>query len=271
MNTSVFLLALSFLPFFEARNQAANFIIAPPAEGVEAKAEKPDMTGYTICPACVGKRELLLEEPDFGQHDGRLLGGSKKKRKKCPLCKGEGRFASFMDPADIALQIARDHETFVAEHRGKGELSVGEAFVPHDAYESLDRNKKKMIEEAFGKACTKCNWSGIEACKKCSGRGVLPCPEDDCKNGFLVTKTTTEKTRRRSGGLSGNNGYNRNSGFRSSSGSRTKTIKETKTTVLVCPTCEGAKFVLCPECNGRKAHPCKKCNGLGIKKKGGGF
>ena len=66
-------------------------------------------------------------------------------------------------------------------------------------------------------------------------------------------------------------GYNRNSGFRSSSGSRTKTIKETKTTVLVCPTCEGAKFVLCPECNGRKAHPCKKCNGLGIKKKGGGF
>ena len=100
---------------------------------------------------------------------------------------------------------------------------------------------------------------------------MLPCPEDDCKNGFLVTKTTTEKTRRRSGGLSGNNGYNRNSGFRSSSGSRTKTIKETKTTVLVCPTCEGAKFVLCPECNGRKAHPCKKCNGLGIKKKGGGF
>ena len=172
MNTSVFLLALSFLPFFEARNQAANFIIAPPAEGVEAKAEKPDMTGYTICPACVGKRELLLEEPDFGQHDGRLLGGSKKKRKKCPLCKGEGRFASFMDPADITLQIARDHDTFVAEHRGKGELSVGEAFVPHDAYESLDRNKKKMIEEAFGKACTKCNWSGIEACKKCSGRGV---------------------------------------------------------------------------------------------------
>ena len=269
MNTPVLILALSFLPFFEAQNQAANYIIEPPAEGAEARPEKPDMTGYTTCPSCNGRKELLLEEPDFGQNEGRL-GGARKTKRKCPLCRGEGRFASFMDPSDIVLQIARDHDAFVAEHRGKGEISVGEAFVPNAAYDTLDKNRKKLIEEAFGKPCTKCNWSGIEACRKCSGKGVQPCPEHDCRNGFLVTKTTTEKTRRSSGGTS-NGGYNRNSGYRSSSGSRSKTIKETKTTVLLCPTCNGGKFILCPDCNGRKAHPCKKCNGTGTKKKGGGL
>lgn len=268
MNVTVLILAISFLPFFEARNQAANFIIHPPEEGVTVKPEKPDLTGFTICPACEGKKSLLLEEPDFGQNGGRL-GGAKKTKKTCPLCDGQGKFPSFMDPADVTIQIAQDHEKFVAEHRGKGEISVGEAFVPNEDFDNLGKDKKKLVEEAFGKACAKCHWSGIEACKKCSGKGYLPCTEDDCKGGFLVTKTTTEKTRRSSGGMN-NNSYNRNSGFRNSSGSRSRTVKETKTTVLLCPTCKGGKFILCPECNGRKAQPCKKCKGLGIKQKGMG-
>ena len=66
MNTFA-LIALSFLPYFEARNQIANFVIKPPPDGVTVKSEKPDLVVRGKCPACEGRGELVLEAPDFGQ------------------------------------------------------------------------------------------------------------------------------------------------------------------------------------------------------------
>lgn len=263
MNTLA-LFALSFLPYFEARNQIANFVIDPPPPGQEVRAEKPELVVRSACPACAGKGELVLEEPDFGQAKGRL-GGGKKTRKKCPICRGAGKNESFMTPSDLTVQVARDREQFRANHQGKGEIAVGEAFVPNATYERVDKKKLKLVEDAYGKPCNKCNWTGIEACKKCGGRGLLPCPESDCKGGFLVTKTTTERTRTSSGG----NSFSGGRGGMRGSGSRRSSVKETKVTVQECPTCGGSKYVVCPECGGRKAHPCKRCNGLGTKQKAG--
>ncbi len=256
------LLAVSFLSYFEDRNKVANFVVTPPEAGQEVKPEKPELRIWATCPACEGEGELRLEEPNFGQANGRL-GGPKKIRKKCSLCRGRGRFESFMAPADLKMQVARDREEFAARHQAKGELPVGEAFIPNEIHKTLDKKTLKLVETAYGKPCKTCLWTGISACKNCHGSGMESCSEEDCKGGFLVTKTTTEKTYTRSS--SKGNSCNK----RGSSGSRRTSTKETKVTVQVCPTCGGAKQVVCPECGGRRAHLCKKCNGLGIKRKSG--
>ena len=88
MNLSLAIVAVSFLPFFEARNQVANFVFDPPPEGKTVKPVLPNLTVTETCPGCDGKGELVLEEPDYGQAKGRI-GPAKKTRKQCPLCKGK--------------------------------------------------------------------------------------------------------------------------------------------------------------------------------------
>ena len=257
-------LALSFLPYFEARNRAANLVLAPPAENAETVSTvRPDLIVREPCPACDGRGELILQEPNFGQADGRL-GKAKREKRKCPVCDGRGRTESFANPADLALRVAADHEKFVSDHQGRGEIAVGGAFVPAKLYDGADRRRLKLVEDAFGKPCSKCRWTGIEACRKCGGSGTVKCSEDDCKGGFLVTEKTTEKTYTKSGGGFGNS---RNGGFRNS-GTRRTTRKETKVNVQVCPTCGGARMTVCPECGGRRAKPCRSCSGIGLKQKG---
>ena len=90
MNFLSVIVAVSFLPFFEARNQVANFLITPPPEGTSVKPELPDLVVREKCPACEGKGELVLEEPDYGQAKGRL-GPARKVKKQCQLCGGKGR------------------------------------------------------------------------------------------------------------------------------------------------------------------------------------
>ena len=63
MNFLTVILAVSFLPFFEARNQVANFVVTPPPEGTSVKPELPDLVVREKCPACEGKGELVLEDP----------------------------------------------------------------------------------------------------------------------------------------------------------------------------------------------------------------
>lgn len=266
MNVLTAVLAVSFLQFFETRNQVANFVIDPPPEGTSVTVEKPQLTVRDTCPGCEGKGQLVLEEPDFGQSKGRL-GSAKKIKKECPLCKGRGRIESFVNPSELALQVSQDLNAFAAAHQGRGEIRVGEAFVPNARHrelsESKDKARLKLVEDAFGHPCKKCNWTGLEACTKCKGRGVISCNNSDCKGGWAVVKTTTEKTRVKSGGSSGI----RNGGFRSG-GSHRSSTKETTVNVSPCPVCGGTKFTVCPDCGGRRAHPCTKCNGLGIKMKG---
>lgn len=265
MNASAILLAVSFLPFFEARNQVANFVITPPAEGQGVKPALPDMHVVDSCPGCGGKGELVLEEPDYGQAKGRI-GAARKVRKDCPLCGGKGKIKAFMNPAELARQVAADRAAFAAEHQGRGEIAVGEAFVPNATYGTLGKDRRKLVADAFGHPCKKCNWTGLEACRKCSGNGIVDCSNPDCKGGWSVVKTTTESTVTKSGGSSG--GIRSNGGVRSHNSSRRTSRKETKINVSPCSVCGGARFKVCPDCSGRRAHPCTKCSGTGTKVKG---
>lgn len=271
MTTSALVLAVSFLPFFEAKNTVANYLVTPPPAGQTVTCERPAFQTREICPACEGKGEIMLQEQNYGQANGRL-GAAQKKRVKCAVCKGQKRFDTFMAPSELTLQVAQDREKFAAEHQGRGEIPVGQAFIPQAEYEAIkkDRQKLKLIEESYGRPCQTCYWTGVEACKKCDGRGVLPCPNDDCKGGWAVVKTTTSFTRTKSGGSNLRGGYNRG-GFSGSSGSRRVSRKEEKVNVNICPECDGAAMILCPECQGRRAKPCRKCNGLGTKQKGSGL
>lgn len=265
MNLYALVLAVSFLPFFESRNQVANFVYDPPADGKSVIPEKPSLYVRENCPGCEGEGKLEMEEPNHGQAKGRL-GGGRKIRKKCPLCNGAKKITSFMKPSELMLQVSRDLTEFCAIHQGKGDISVGNAFVPNAKYRELDKKTLKLVKEAFGEPCRKCKWTGIEACRECRGNGIVKCTDSDCKGGWAVVKTTTEKTIVKSGGSSSG----RNScGFRSRGGSRRTSRKETTVNVSLCSVCGGARFVPCPECNGRRANPCKKCGGLGMKTKGG--
>ena len=148
MNLSIAILAVSFLPFFEARNQVANFVFNPPPEGKTVKPVLPNLTVTEKCPGCDGKGEIVLEEPDYGQAKGRL-GAAKKTRKQCPLCNGKGKIQSFMNPSELALQVASDRAAFAAEHQGRGEIAVGDAFVPNAKYppEASGRGVRTPMQE----------------------------------------------------------------------------------------------------------------------------
>ena len=263
MTFSTLLIASAFLPFFEAKNTVANYVIAPPT-GTPVKVEKPTITISGPCETCDGKGELVLVEPDFGQLKGRM-GSTRKQKEKCPICGGNGRRQGFIDPAALSLAVSADINEYQARHQSKGEIAVGRAFVPNDVYQTLDKNRIKLVQEAYGEPCPKCTWTGLEACKKCRGKGTVPCTYDDCKGGWGVTKTTTKFQSTKSGSSFGGNSGCRSYGNRSS-GRRISRVEE-KITVTICPECHGAKIIKCPECLGRGAHPCKKCGGLGMKVK----
>lgn len=260
-------LAVSFLPFFEAKNTVANYVIDPPAEGAEkVSTERPSLVVSGQCPTCGGVGEIVLEEQDFGQAGaGGRLGGPRKVYKKCLVCGGKKRVESFVDPAELAVRVAADREKFNSEHQSKGDIAVGFAYVPHGKYETLDKNRQKLVAQAYGEPCRTCNWTGVEPCRKCKGRGVMECPNGDCKGGWAVTKNTTSYQKSSSGG---NRGCYR--GINSGS-SRRVSRKETKVNVQVCPDCGGAHVVTCPECGGRRAIACRKCGGTGTKQKGVGL
>ena len=261
MTIAAALIAISFLQFFEARNQVANFVITPPPEGTSVKPEFPNLEVRDTCPGCEGKGELVAEEPDYGQSKGRI-GQPKKLKTQCPLCNGKGKIQAFMNQSELMRQIATDRAAFAAEHQGKGEIAVGEAFVPNAKYSEMSKDQRKLVEEAFGHPCKKCNWTGLEPCKKCDGNGTVRCTNSDCKGGWQVVKTTSESSISTSGGtIGGSRSSTRSSGRRTSK-------KESNVKVSPCPVCGGAKFTVCPDCGGRRAKPCAKCNGLGIKKKG---
>ena len=253
------LLAVSFLNYFEARNEIANYIIDPPSGNEKVTCERPGLTVVEKCPACNGSGELKLVEPNFGQLDGRI-GGPKTKKVPCQLCGGKGRREAFVDPSSLALQVGRDREAFALAHQSKGEIPVGLAFVPKAKFEGADKKLLKLVEKTYGKPC-RCNWTGLTACRKCSGRGYVKCSNTACKGGWDVdTRTETTVT----GGRSESHGCS-NSGMRTVGRSRSKTRKETKTSVTICPTCGGANMLVCPECAGKKAAVCKGCGGIGYK------
>ncbi len=262
---SALLFAASFLQFFEGRNVAANCIIEPPPDGeVWGETAKPELAAHEKCPACDGKGELKLIEPELGQYNGRI-GGRTRKTVKCPLCKGSRRVEAYPDPDRLAAEVASERERFAAAHLAKGDIPVGDAFIPREKYEELSdkknkagREKLKLIKETYGEGCAKCGWTGLTACRKCDGKGFVKCTNPDCKDGWAVTKTVSSCSKSSSGRSS--------SSWRSSCSRRT-TRKEERISVNVCPICEGAAIIRCEECGGMRAEPCKRCKGAGFTKK----
>lgn len=235
MNFAVVLLAISFVQFFEARNQVANFVADPPPQGTTVSPKLPDMIVRDACPGCGGNGELLLVEPNCGQYKGRL-GTVKKVRRPCILCGGKKKLQAFMIQSELAHQVATDRIAFATKHQSMGDIAVGEAFVPREIFANLSKEIRKLVAEAYGHPCKKCNWTGLEACKRCKGSGFVPCTNSNCKGGWDVTNTTVRKN--------------------------------TKISVSPCQTCGGAKLLVCPECNGLRAKPCSKCDGVGTARKG---
>lgn len=260
MTAASFILAISFLPFFEAKNTAVNNIVNPPPswDEKEIKCEKPEIVHREKCRACRGSGTVVIEEKDFGQFTAYRLDSPKKIRQKCPLCGGQKFIEAFRDPAELKLLVARDRTKFEADHQAKGDVPVGEAFIPKETYDRLDRKTEKLIKEAYGEPCRACHYLGISPCKECDGHGHVQCPNDDCKSGWSVVKTESSYTKTSSGG-----GLSRNCGR--SGSSRRITRKRTDINVQLCHECRGIGVIRCPECNGRRAHACKKCNGLGTK------
>ena len=114
VNISIAIVAVSFLPFFEARNQIANFVFDPPPEGKTVKPVLPNLTVTETCPGCDGKRELVLEEPDYGQFKGRIGKAKKIHKQQCQLCGGKGKLKAFINLKDLLHQVASDYTAFSA-------------------------------------------------------------------------------------------------------------------------------------------------------------
>lgn len=253
----------AYLRYFEARNDAANMMLASPgAPAPEIVLERPESMARTTCPACEGKGELVLKEPDYGQFDGRMNKG-KTTRKTCPVCGGRRFWRAYTSPKILAEEIARARSQFISRHQARGDVPAGMAFVPRASHDAADRKRLKLVEETYGKPCTRCEWSGLEPCKDCKGEGAVKCSNKECKGGWVVTTTTT--TTSHSPGRS--TGYSRNSGgFHRSSRRGSRTVKTT-VTVTECTVCKGAAKLLCDGCRGMRAAACTKCHGLGFRQK----
>lgn len=171
------------------------------------------------CEICGGKGEIVLQEPDHGQHQGRI-GSTPKEKVSCPICGGKGRYERYRDPSKVQMEMMRERE--------------------------------RLLEER-GEPCVNCNWSGIEACKKCKGAGLAACGEKDCKGGWIVTKTTKVTKKSSSGGRGNYGGYR--SSNRSSSKVETK-INVTKCPrckgvgQVRCQECGGRRAQACRKCGG---------------------
>lgn len=261
MTASSLLLAISFLPFFEAKNVAVNNIIDPDQniEVNENDFKKPELLIRDKCPACKAAGIIVIEEKNFGQFSTYRLERPKKIKQKCPFCMGSRYIEAFYNPTELKILIARDRSKFEADHLAKGEVPVGKAFIPKENHGKIDRKMIKVLKEAYGEPCRTCHWLGIAPCKECDGNGHKPCPNNDCKNGWMVTQTESSYTKTSSGGSLSRGSYNR------SGTSRRITRKKTNVNVQICPECSGIGMIKCPECNGRRAQPCRKCNGLGTK------
>ncbi len=176
MTASAFLLAVSFLPFFEAKNASLQQFWG--GEASLSPAVRPELTERVKCPICAGKGIILTEEKT-PKKNPRRLGENIRKRVPCEACGGKKWVEAYVQ--GLTFSVARDREQFAAAHLAQGDVPVGQAFVPQEAYARIKNDRKilKLIENAYGKPCSTCFWTGIESCKKCDGTGVVPGEEED--------------------------------------------------------------------------------------------
>ena len=248
----------AFLQFFEARNQMALEVLAPArnrSERTIAAQEKTPTPQYvqSRCQACGGSGELVREEKNFGQLDGRI-GSPRKIRSTCPLCNGRGKRRMFEHVSSRQLEITRDFEEYCSGHESRGDVKAGNAYIPREIFDSIGKKELKAVENSFGELCKRCKACGLEECKKCKGSGVIQCPEKKCQGGWIVEKTNISTPHR--------SHYSRSYHISSHS---TQSQRE-KVEVSECKTCKGASITLCQECSGLGAKLCKNCDGYFIKR-----
>ncbi len=242
--------------YFEARNAVANMMLAPPdalATASRTPGEQlmhPDGTTWMFCPVCDGKGAVISEPPDYGQWEGRMNRG-KKERVRCPLCNGRKSWRAYFPPDELEATASLARQRFAAAHQSAGDVGVGNAFVPRTTHDAAERKLLKLAEKAYGKPCSRCDWTGVEECKACKGAGTVKCPNKECESGWIVTRTAVAGSHGRSHGAS--HGGRRHS-------SRRETV-----TVTQCQTCGAAARLICPECNGMRGAVCSKCRGSGLK------
>ena len=226
---------LDYSQYFESLNALAlcQLGLPPPAVSVPA----PSREYLRPCPACGGKGELALQEPNFGQRDGRL-GKGRIHRRRCPLCDGRRNLRAYLLEATLVKGAADGYAAFSASHLARGDIKTGYAFVPREIFSSASRHDLKRVESAFQKPCPKCKWTGLDWCKHCDGNGFRPCKNKDCRGGWDVER---HKKHSRHG--------------------HARDIVE----VELCDECEGAALRLCSHCDGRGAKPCHHCGGTGVK------
>ena len=149
-----------------------------------------------------------------------------KTRMKCTVCKGRGQLK--VTPPDHGQYGGR------IEHRSHWDVKLNPCPICERGRgwrETWDLTQPEPMEAA---PCTKCGWSGIVHCRKCLASGIADCPRSDCKDGWLIEKSSQ---------------------FRRSS--------RRQTSVKPCPDCKGVGKIVCRACKGMRAELCNRCFGTG--------
>lgn len=251
----IFAAALSFLPYFEARNNLALRSIMPEAANElkesDCKPILPDMTKLVKCMSCKGNGVLVLKEEDFGQLTGRIR-SARKIKQKCPICGGKGKRMLFIAQEELKAAIAKDYAKYCEKHSKRGEIAFGAYFLPKDC--NADKKTIRRVIDQTGKVCRKCEWSGIDTCRKCKGEGLLRCSDKNCHYGWSVKEESGDAERDSSDSVVAH---------KSGSGKKPDYLR--KISVEICEECHGSCFVICENCSGRGAVACKSCRGVGYK------
>lgn len=153
-----------------------------------------------------------------------------KTRIKCTVCNGRGHLK--VSPPDLGQFGGR------IEHRSHWDVKLNPCPVctrGRGRREVWDLTQPEPTEAV---PCTKCGWSGIVQCRKCLASGIADCPKSECKDGWIIEKSST---------------YRRSS--------------RKPPSVKSCPECKGIGKIVCKACKGMRAELCNRCYGTGAKRR----
>ena len=153
-----------------------------------------------------------------------------KVRIKCTVCKGRGHLK--VSPPDLGQFGGR------IEHRSHWDVKLNPCPICERGRGWRTTWNLTQPEPTESVPCTKCGWSGIVHCRKCLASGIVDCTRSDCKDGWLIEKSSS---------------YRRSS--------------RKPTSVRPCPDCKGIGKVVCHTCKGMRAELCNRCFGTGVKRK----
>ena len=232
--------ALALAPLARLTNEAQRVAIVAGVRRTLAAVTRVDRT----CPVCKGERKTTIKSPDYGQGTGAIGSRNRLTREiDCPLCHGQGSFASFRAPAEVTRFLAEGRREFETAHQAAGDRKVGYAFVSEALASGFTARERALVASGYGVPCPVCGFTGLVECRDCDGDGIVACKAKGCRSGWIIEKQL-------------DNTYQR----RHTSG----TVRNAVPDVTVCPACGGVAQVRCETCGGKRMVPCKKCAGEGF-------